>query len=139
MRTEEEVIGRLKDVWHKCLDKKKLEYLGCGYKNCVYNIRCRVKGNGNIAFCSHGKNTDIKSKMILVCNNDAIAKSCEYFKCKNTEEKVLNEFRDEVANPSVCGQKYPKLAVLLWFLQKNPTIEINETKNIFERFKSIFK
>lgn len=137
MRTEDEVIDKLKEVWHKELNKRKREYLSCGYQNCAYNIRCKVKGNGSIRFCSNSNITDIKNKNIFVCNQDEIAKECKYYKCKNTEEQILEDFRDEIGNPSVCGQKYPKLAVLLWFLQKNPNIEYKS--NIFDKVKSIFK
>ena len=137
MRSEQEVIEKLKDVWHKCLERKKREYLNCGYKNCVYNIRCRVKGNGSVRFCSNPNMTDVKNKSIFVCNQDGIARSCEYYKCKNTEGQVIDSFRDEVSNPSVCGKKYPKLAVLLWFLQKTPNVEYKP--NIFDRLKLLFK
>lgn len=136
MRTEEEVIERLKEVWHKSLDKKKLEFLSCGYKNCIYNIKCRVRGNGNICFCSNVNNTDIKTKQILVCNNDEIAKNCQYYKCKNTEDEIVKEFREEIKNPSICGQKYPKLAVLLWFMQRVPEID---SDNLISKVKSFFK
>jgi hypothetical protein len=53
----------------------------------------------------------------LVCNDSEFSARCECFKCIHTEELVEHEFGTILSSPSRCGEEYPKLAMLIWFLQ----------------------
>jgi len=126
MRTESEVKEKFDELYTRELQKKYARYLTKGYRNCRYNNVHRVRENGRIGFCHHPEiaNTDVDGTFTLVaCNDDDTARKCKCFECKNTEKSVLDEFLKELQNPSECGKRYPKIAVLLWFLQRMPDTE----------------
>jgi len=120
MRTLTEVRERFDEMYQRCLQKKKSEYLTCGFRNCKFNHIQRVRENGKVGFCINPMVLSKVKNNIFVCNGDDVAKSCGEFVCKNTEESVQREFLSDISDPAVCGQKHPKLAVLLWYLQDMP-------------------
>ena len=54
---------------------------------------------------------------MFVCNELVVAGRCRLFACRNTEESVRADFEEVMRSPSRCGDEYPKLAMLIWFLQ----------------------
>jgi hypothetical protein len=49
---------------------------------------------------------------------------------------IERQFKDDLADPEKCGQKEPKIAVLLWVMQNN---EVEEKKiGLFKRFIGLF-
>jgi len=70
---------------------------------------------------------------IFVCNSDEVAKRCRVFECRNTESSVESEFESILRSPARCGDEYPKLAMLIWFLQddKSDTSRIGRLKSLF--------
>lgn len=120
MKTEEEVKEKFDEVFFRELDKKKKDFLSKSFRNCKCNKLHRVRGNSKVGFCS---NSVVLSKMkdgIFVCNDDETSLRCIHYICVNTEESIVSEFYEEMKRPAICGFKYPKLAVLLWFLQRIP-------------------
>jgi len=118
MRSEEEVASKSKEIYHKHLRERQAKYLSVCHLNCNWNKRHRVKGNNEVGFC---QNTQILAKAkndIFICNEAETAQQCLCFECKHTEESVKNDFDEIIKNPAHCGQEYPKLAVLIWILQK---------------------
>ncbi len=58
----------------------------------------------------------IKTKAFR-CNDDETARRCRVYDCRNTDASVEKDFDEIVRTPARCGQDYPKLAILIWFLQ----------------------
>jgi len=123
MRTENEVSERFHEVYERELRRKLDEYLTTAPINCRYNSRYRVKGNGVMGFCGNPAILVQAGKPVFLCQDIETAKHCRCYECRNTESSATQEFIEELKSPSVCGQKYPKLAMLLWFMQKLPSSE----------------
>lgn len=118
MRDRAEVLDRYRDLSSRYLAERRERYLSRRPINCVNNVRLQVKGKGQLGFC---QNPLILAKCgpqkVFVCNEDATAERCKVFCCRNTQESVDREFKDVLASPARCGNDYPKLAMLIWFLQ----------------------
>jgi hypothetical protein len=69
-----------------------------------------------IGFCQNENVIGSSKKKVIVCNDEETALGCEYYKCKNSEESVQDDFEMIINSPSQCGEEYPKVAVLLWLL-----------------------
>lgn len=134
MQNKEKVLEKFYELYYRALGDKKKEFLSVNYKNCKYNKRHRVKGNSKVGFCNNLFVINKIKDNIFVCNDEYTASRCKYYSCINDEESVNKMFYDELKSPSICGFKYPKLAVLLWFLQEIPE---EESGNRFLRFKNI--
>lgn len=119
MRDENEVLERFRQQYAKQLKKRETEYLGQGFLNCRFNARHRVKNNGRIGFCHNPDVIEKSAQFIVVCNDDDAARKCTCFECKHTKESVKTDMDEVLKNPAQCGKEYPRLAVLLWFLQRN--------------------
>jgi hypothetical protein len=118
MRCKEEVLARFEEQRAKLLKERKAEYLSRRFINCRWNQRLRIKGDGKVGFCSHPINF-ARTKGVFVCNEDCAAQQCRLFECRNTPEMVERDFEEVLRSPSRCGNEYPKLAVLIWFLQND--------------------
>lgn len=102
--------------------------------NCAFNERIRIHGNGSVGICARIENRLSVGSGIFVCDEQEICDKCPLYCCKNTEESVENDFREIIKNPSVCGNEYPKLAILLWVLEG----DIRKIK-FSEKIKSMIK
>lgn len=120
MKTELEIREKQREVYDKSLSKMLEEYTSRQSINCEYNVRRIIKGHGKIGFCSHPKMIEKRGPNVR-CDGCKIAQTCIAFKCKNTVDSVTEEFESIVSSPSRCGDKFPKLAVLLWVLQGEKT------------------
>jgi hypothetical protein len=125
MRSEQEVVERFNEVYEREHRKKLDEYLTAAPINCKHIGRYRVKGNGIMGFCGNPSVLIKVGKPVFVCQDIDTAKHCPCYECHNSEASVTQEFLNELKSPSICGQKYPKLAMLLWFLQRLPSDESN--------------
>lgn len=118
MRDRQEVLERFRELRDRYLKERKEQYLERSPINCVHNVRLRVKGKGQFGFCQNPLVLAKcgKSKLFL-CNDKDTASRCRVFVCRNTEDSVEAEFKEILASPARCGNDYPKLAMLIWFLQ----------------------
>ena len=120
MRKEKEVRERLDALCVDRLKKRKKEFLSVSSRNCMFNTRMRVPDKGMVGLC---KNSEICKKTkngVLVCDGEERAKKCNKFKCRNTHNSVERDFHDILKSPARCGNEYPKVAILIWFLQGFP-------------------
>jgi len=102
--------------------------------NCIHNEKVRIHGNGYVGLCQEeSRKTSLKSG-IFVCESTEVCDSCPLYVCKHTEISVEQDFNDIIRQPSVCGQEYPKLAMLLWVLDG----DIKKTKSWKESIRSFF-
>jgi hypothetical protein len=122
MRDKSEVLEKFREMSGRYLAERKEQYLSRKPINCGHNVRLRVKGKGHIGFC---KNPSVLAKCgthkMFICNEDDTAHRCLFFECKSTDELVEQNFKEILLSPSRCGNDYPKLAMLIWFLQEFET------------------
>ena len=113
------VVGseRFEDLRARRLKERKSKFLVRGHRNCIHNDMQRVKGEGRVGFCTNQEFLDSFDKSVFVCNDDDTSRKCKHYKCRNTKESVEADFVKVLASPAQCGSEYPKLAVLIWFLQ----------------------
>ena len=118
MRRRSEVLGRFIEVSERKLKERKVKFLSRLPINCVCNKKISIPGFGNVRVCG---NTDLIYNLPHgpwhICNEQCTAEKCKAYRCKNSEESVELTFREILASPSRCGNEYPKLAMLIWFLQ----------------------
>ena len=87
----------------------------------------------------------MKNELISICENNDCCENCKLYDCKHTEESVRDCFINDISNPSVCGIKEPKIAVLLWVLRgdksnkENDLIEEKENNSGLGVFSKILK
>ena len=116
MRKSEEVESKFYDLQDRRLRERKKEYLSKFPQNCQFNCVRKTIDNGDVRFCRNEKVTASHGGL-YVCDSDKVAASCSCFISNKTEEKIEEEFEEIMASPSRCGNEYPKLAILIWFLQ----------------------
>lgn len=118
MRDRQEVLEKFRELRARYLAERKTQFLGRMPINCTHNVKLRVKGKGNLGFC---QNPLILAKCgpqkMFVCNEADTAARCRLFCCRSTEASVEQTFNDILASPARCGNDYPKLAMIIWFLQ----------------------
>jgi hypothetical protein len=117
MRDRQEVLDRYRELSARHLAERREQYLGRRPINCVNNVRLRVRGKGQLGFCQNPLVLAKCGLKMFVCNENFTAERCKVFCCKSTLESVDREFGEVLASPSRCGNDYPKLAMLIWFLQ----------------------
>ena len=117
MISEEELRSKFEELRERRLSQRKSKYLSRNHRNCEYNRRMTVKGNGKCGFCSNPCILKHYNGGPLVCDEEGRANSCPEFSCRNTPESVEKEFDEILRDPARCGNEYPKLAILIWFLQ----------------------
>ena len=143
MKTEEQIKQKIEQLFQKRLDQRKEKYLGKHYRNCLYNFSKEIDGIEHF-FCANVENPEVKSEIIFLCENSETCQKCNNYVCKHTEESVKLEMMNDISDPSVCGVKEPKLAVLLWVLRdennEEAKKEIKEEKknSAFGFLKQIF-
>ncbi len=119
MKTEYEIEQKCREMYSRALAERKEKYLTKSHLNCSFNMRCRVKQNGMVGFCTNQTIVDDTKRNFFVCNDERTAAECPLFKCAYTEASIKQELDDIIKDPARCGKEYPKLAVLLWVLQNS--------------------
>ena len=132
MKTEREVESRFRELYTRRLKERKAKYLARDYLSCRWNKRHRVKRSGMVGFCENPTVVERSKHAVVVCTDKASACKCKHYDCRNTEASVEADFESVVRDPSRCGQQYPKLAMLIWFLRDHDGLTRRE------RFTSAF-
>ena len=118
MRDRNEVLDKFRELCDRYLKERKEQFLSKKPVNCSHNLRVRVKGKGQIGLCQNPLVlSKCSAKNMFVCNDDETCGRCKLFHCKNTDESVEKTFREILSSPARVGNDYPKLAMLIWFLQ----------------------
>jgi hypothetical protein len=118
MRNRDEVFQKFQEMRESKLREMMGQYLRTSFLNCVSNCRLKVHGQGIVGFCQNPTVLKNTSSGMFVCNCDETSKKCTAYACRNTEEGVRELFDEILKSPSRCGERYPKLAMLIWFLQE---------------------
>lgn len=111
MRTYEEVKEKAVLLRNKYLKERIREFTCQKPVNCQYFCKVKLANGSKCGVCTLPKNRELSE-----CNCE-VCKKCPKFVCRNTDESVIDDFNEIVDSASRCGQEYPKLAILLWFLQ----------------------
>lgn len=142
MKTEEQIKNKVEKVFQKRLEQRKEKYLGRHYRNCLFNLQKDIDGIEH-CFCTNTSNPKVQSELISFCEEADVCDKCDFYSCKHTEKSVEEQFIQDIANPSTCGIKEPKLAVLLWVLngsEKNEEdCEVKKEGFFASLLKKIFK
>jgi len=117
MRKPREITERFHELYARRLKERRFRFLSKSPMNCVNNRRLRVKKVGKVGFCHCDEVLRRSGGGLFVCNEDETAQDCSFFRCRNTEKSVEEDFMDILRSPSRCGNEYPKLAVLVWCMQ----------------------
>lgn len=117
MRSREEVLAKFQDLRKRRRSQRREELLTRCHMNCVHNVRFRIKGHGKCGFCRNPKIIEKTNGEPFVCDEEGTAKRCRHYECRNSQESADKDFEEVLRNPARCGEKYPKLAILIWFLQ----------------------
>ena len=98
-----------------------------------------VKDRGKCGFC---KNAQIigENRNPFVCDVEGTAKKCRLFECSNTPESVEEDFEKILRSPAICGEVYPKLAIMIWFLQSSARVSRAKRfgNSVLDMFRAIF-
>jgi hypothetical protein len=117
MRSAEEVRAKFEDMRSKRLAQRREKFLSRTHRNCLHNVRLRVKGSGKCGFCRNPKVVGRAPGEPFVCDEEGTARRCKVFECRNTPQTVAEDFEEVLRSPARCGLEYPKLAIMIWFLQ----------------------
>ena len=117
MREKQEVLEKFNTMKALKLKERKEQFLDAKPRNCFFNFRQHVRENGDVGFCQNPVVVNTIRTRVFVCNDDDTVKRCKCFKCRSTNESVEKDFDEVLRSPARCGQEYPKLAMLIWFLQ----------------------
>lgn len=140
MRSNQEIREKFEDLRNRRLKERKAKFLCRSFLNCSFNRRMRVKGHGKVGFCINALILGKVRTPFCVCNSDEQAEKCACFECRNTEESVEKDFNEVLRSPSRCGDEYPKLAILLWMLQRSELpIEDEKAGTRLDRFFALCK
>jgi len=117
MRSREKVENKLTEVYEKRVKLRIRKYLRRSFFNCKFNERLLIQDGSfsrKIGTCVNDAVS--KDGKIFICDKDECANGCRHYQCRHTRESIENDFLDELADPKICGQTEPKIAVLLWVL-----------------------
>ncbi len=128
MKNEEEIRRQLEKVYEHRLGLRFERKMRPCCRNCK-NGYCQEFDLGDFGTVSKWQCRDGKD----------FGEGCG-FSCANTADEIEQEMISDISNPSVCGAKEPKIAMLLWVLHgssKNPAIcESVVTSSIQKNSKS---
>lgn len=119
MRSEQDVRAKFNDLRARRLSQRREKFLKRNFRNCSHNVRMRVKQNGKCGFCRHPEMMRRTDGNPFICDDEGTARRCNLFHCRNTPETVEEDFEEVLRSPARCGNEYPKLAIMIWFLQDN--------------------
>ena len=120
MRDKKEAREKFAELRATRLRKRKEEFLTTGCRNCVFNRRVHIKGKGKVRLCANPEVLKKLGRQVFVCEEDIVAQKCPKYQCRKSKDEVEQEFDDILRSPARCGDAYPKLALLIWFLQEQP-------------------
>lgn len=128
----EQKVKQIEDTLNLQLKKRlKLRYqqkLNKHFSNCVFSTTMN-----RFYVCSHKKH--FSKDNFLICTEEICSK-CPLFTSKYNKQKINEEFKRDISDPAICGNKEPKIAVLLWVL--NVLKDKNNNKQYIEKRSTIW-
>jgi hypothetical protein len=127
VRSKSEILEKAKCLLDGAREDFVQKRLSKHYRNCVHNECSVARSLGKFNYCklkSQIKDDNAIEKL-FICDSDEWSCKCEEFKCRNTKDSSEYFFREIIANPSRCGQLFPRLSALLWVLNDGRHKEVN--------------
>lgn len=127
MRNKSEILAKAKSLLEGAREDFIQKRTCRHFRNCKQNETLVARTIGKVHYCRLNSHIgeDAKIEKLFVCDNDEWASECEDFCCRNTKESAERAFVDIIANPSRCGQLFPRLSALLWVLNDGKHREVN--------------
>lgn len=118
MRSKREILDKARNLIDGAKEEFVKQRVSRCFKNCCYNHFSIARGIGKFHYCKLKTRflEDGTIEKLFVCNSDEWACKCEEFSCCNSKHDAEAEFVEIIANPSRCGQLFPRLSALLWVL-----------------------
>lgn len=108
--------------------KLKKHFTNCSYSNCL----------NRFYVCSNKKN--LKKDSYVICNEQRCS-CCQLYKQKYTlkdKQKIQQQFYQDINDPSICGNKQPKIAALIWVVKLFGENKKQEKCSIWKKIKNGF-
>ena len=118
MRNKKEILEKAKHLLEEARGEFVQSRISRRFRNCSYN-ECSIARNlGKFHYCRLKTSVTEENKIekLFVCDSDEWACQCNEYDCQNEQKETEREFVEIIANPSRCGQLFPKLSALLWIL-----------------------
>lgn len=135
MKNESEVREQLEKVYEYRLSLRIDRKMKRMCRNCINGV-CREFDLGQFGVMSRWE-----------CRNGEDCQSANGcgFSCRWTEQDIENEMVSDISDPSVCGAKEPKIAMLMWMLHdgsssssSNKIDSRQESDGIIGKLKRLF-
>ena len=127
MRHKTEILEKARALLEGAREDFVQKRTACHFKNCKHNEALVARTVGKMHYCTlhtHASE-DTKIEKLFICDNDEWACKCSDYCCRNTKEDAEKAFVQIIANPSRCGQLFPRLSALLWVLNDGRHKEVS--------------
>ena len=109
--------------------KLKKHFSNCQYSQCL----------NRFYICTHKQK--LKKDSYVICTDDR-CNNCHLYNPKYTikdKQIIQEEFYRDINDPSICGNKEPKIAVLLWVIKQFQIKKTEDNKTIWSKIIQILK
>lgn len=95
--------------------------------------------------CIHGRNKefdlgDFGTLNKWQCQKGKKCDQCKQFVCLNNTQSIEEEMLNDISDPSICGAKEPKIAMLMWVLHDDKKFSSYQKKRgFFSKMKGLFR
>lgn len=119
----------------KRLKARYVQKLKKNFLNCVFS-----KSLNRFFICTHKNKLNKDSYSIC---SDQLCSNCSLFQNKYDKEKIKQQFKNDISDPCLCGNKEPKIAVLIWVLNllkdEKYISEMESKKTLWQKVISLFR
>ena len=133
----EEKINYLRQHLEKYIQKRlqsriqqklRKHFTNCKFSNCL----------NRFYVCSNKQN--LKKDSYVICSQQK-CNNCQLYSQKYTikdKQQIVNQFYQDINNPSICGNKEPKIAALIWVVKLFGENKKQEKTSIWKKIKNGF-
>ena len=133
----EEKINYLRQHLEKYIQKRlqsriqqklRKHFTNCKFSNCL----------NRFYVCSNKQN--LKKDSYVICSQQKCNNCYLYSQKYTTKDKqlIVNQFYQDINNPSICGNKEPKIAALIWVVKLFGENKKQEKTSIWKKIKNGF-
>lgn len=142
MRTNDEVKQKLEELYERRLKLRLKRCTRHSFKNCKWNKRLDVEdSNGDldhrVGLCFNPAVTG-GTEVVRECGEPQ-AETCQEYDSNHTKESIVAQFKADISDPKICGQKEPKIAILLWFLHDNKDFPERTEISVWQKLRGMFR
>lgn len=108
--------------------KTRKHFTNCCYSNCL----------NRFYICTNKQN--LKKDSYVICGQQK-CNNCSLYKQKytlNDKQQIVNQFYKDINDPSICGNKQPKIATLIWVVKLFDENKKQEKISLWQKLKNGF-